>query len=394
MPDSQAHQGIPPRRIINLDGLSLPAEHPQSRQLPFTMRKLADRPEIKAGYDTKTLVYAAIAFPSRNRVHLYTPRLFNLRSVLSGGQFRLGGIRLPQGVPFKLLRHERHVLNLLPQALGDRLEFCGAGINASMSLFTADTVSFSGRNVLYTMQHDNDLEWIRDWAEYHASAHGADAVIIADNGSKRYSAETLYDVLADVKGISQVAVLRVPFLFGVAQGFRNLSYGRFLQKAMVNVVRDMFLTTARAVLPIDIDELVIARRGGSIFDAVTKSRFGFLTFPGFNRRSNPAYGRPTHRNSIYILNGPKASNLSPTKYAVVPGTIAGRSPWGVHSLELLPRTFFLSRDFWFAHCLDVTTNWRGKRSLDHLPPDSLVDEPLERVLSRHLSPELKGNSFH
>jgi hypothetical protein len=152
--------------------------------------------------------------------------------------------------------------------------------------------------------------------------------------------------------------------------------------AIQNALKDLLLSSARAVLSLDIDELVISRSGRSVFDAVAASRFGAFTIPGYWRVCDPAEGRPMHMHSVFIEDKRKQS--CQPKYAVVPESRLGHTPWATHSLYYLPRKLLLTREFWFAHCRDVTTNWSGDRPLNPLPRTAERDLELERILKSHL----------
>ena len=46
-------------------------------------------------------------------------------------------------------------------------------------------------NAVYTLQKNNDLTWIKDWANWYINNHVVDSVIIYDNSSEAYSLEEL-----------------------------------------------------------------------------------------------------------------------------------------------------------------------------------------------------------
>jgi hypothetical protein len=52
-----------------------------------------------------------------------------------------------------------------------------------------------GKNILYTLQKDNDPKWIQDWIDWHVRHHRIDAVVIYDNNSQRYPVDVLRQAL-------------------------------------------------------------------------------------------------------------------------------------------------------------------------------------------------------
>jgi hypothetical protein len=67
---------------------------------------------------------------------------------------------------------------------------------------------------MFTMNKDNDLEWIEIWAAWHCEVHGVDAIIIFDNGSKRYGIVDIADALTGVAGLKTIGLVSWPFLYG------------------------------------------------------------------------------------------------------------------------------------------------------------------------------------
>jgi hypothetical protein len=367
--------------LMTLSGLCLSPESPYRRNLPKPIAHLGAEPEITEYFDYTTLSYAAIALPARDKIRLYGPPLFNLRDLVRAGTFRTNGTvaairKIRQYPRFSIID-----LQAPKGGIGATLDFQHAGMTLEQPVFTADLARFKGHNVVYTMQRDNDLAWIVDWLRYYVRAHGATAVVIADNASTRYSPADLLRTIGGVEGISQAAVVSVPFRYGPRHKFARLSKGRYLQMSVQNAIRDMLLGAARAVISVDIDEIVVSRSGRSVFDVVASSPFGAFTIPGFWRVCNPDDGPVSFRTSVHIED--RTKEKSPPKYAVVPNSLLGQTPWAIHSLYYLPRWLLLSKEFWFAHCRHVSTNWGGDRPLVPLGPMAERDHALEAVLRRY-----------
>lgn len=60
---------------------------------------------------------------------------------------------------------------------------------------------FRNRRVLVTKSKNNDLQRIKDWALFHARAHGADAALLYDNDSDRYTPAEIMGALASVRDL-------------------------------------------------------------------------------------------------------------------------------------------------------------------------------------------------
>src|SRR5262249_39706879 len=79
---------------------------------------------------------------------------------------------------------------------------------------------FHGRRVIFTMSKNNPIEWILDWARFNRDVHGADAVLIYDNGSTAYDSATLSAALKTVADIACSVVVEWPYRYG-PQGFNS-----------------------------------------------------------------------------------------------------------------------------------------------------------------------------
>src|SRR5690606_23152060 len=100
----------------------------------------------------------------------------------------------------------------------------------------------AGRRLIFTMNRDNDLAWIREWGLWHARHHGADAAIVVDNGSTRYAPDELAATLAAVPGMTRVAVPAWPHRFGPIDPavLNNPYWSRFLQISSMSMVLRRF----------------------------------------------------------------------------------------------------------------------------------------------------------
>lgn len=229
---------------------------------------------------------------------------------------------------------------------------------------------FAGRRVLVALSKDNPLDWIRDWATYHAAVHGTDAVIIYDNGSSAYGLEELAATLAAVPGILASAVVIWTYPFGASQPpFR----GNFCQTGMLDHCRRQFAPAARSVLNVDIDELVVGP--GSIYDAIETSDWSALRIEGrwIERpgvASEPEAQRLRHRDCTFHrhdLDRPPPGKRRPMrpKWAAVPARCRDDVEWGVHEVYPVAEPSSLDRSwegrpaaFGFRHFRQINTDWK------------------------------------
>jgi hypothetical protein len=251
----------------------------------------------------------------------------------------------------------------------------------------------AGARVLFTMSRDNELAWIRDWADYHARRHGTDAVIFFDNGSTRYAAAEIAATLGAVPGIRHAAVLAWPYRYGPFDPAVKVNpyYGLFLQIAAMSVTLRRYAAAARGLLNCDIDELVATPAGTTIYDLARAAPHGLVTFRGQFVEAVPA-GPPAaggalrHRDFLSRLRDSRARVSRPRKWALDP-----QRP-GVRNLGVHPYMHWIEgrpvfgrttpADTFYWHFRGISTNWKDRRTdASHLAPEALeVDQVLEAYL--------------
>lgn len=335
-------------------------------------------PAFWDGYDTDTLIYDSVWMPEHNKLRVFMPRLFNFQDPLMQGAFYLDEKRItPKRRTFSRFDLLEFPSDACPQNL--RLEIGGTTIETGVS--QARPGDFAGRNVIYTMLRNDDLAWVRDWVSAHHHNHGADAVLIANNGSTAYTAQELLDTISNVPGIKAAHVLDVPLQHGPdPTTSKPVGAARFLQRTCLNIVRDRFFSQARAVLVCDIDELVTPANGQGIFDATVASLTKYKTFHGHWRFAAQTAGVVRHADHIY--HNPD-SRRCPTKYCIVPDSFFGRMCWGIHSLENVNRHVFRPGNrFAFLHCRSISTSWKNDRSQTALPDQGGVDPATQAFMEK------------
>lgn len=244
-----------------------------------------------------------------------------------------------------------------------------------------ETRRFSGLNALVAVSKNNRLEWIQDWLKFHVALHGANSVVLFDNGSDRYRFRKLLRTIASVPGITEYAVLSAPFPFGPNGATRIHHNARYFQLSMLHLAQSRFLRSANAVLSIDIDELVLPQNGLSVFDAVRSASQGFVSITGswVYAREPADGGFVLHKDHKYRRRR-RDRTMSP-KWCVDPmGPLRGKY-WRLHGIADATRDH--SQGFRFLHCRQITTNWDYARNfesagnLEESPDASIIQSILE-----------------
>ncbi len=222
---------------------------------------------------------------------------------------------------------------------------------------------FRNRRVITTLSKDNELLWIKDWATYYNRAHGCDGVLIYDNDSAKYSVQDVYKALSSLNDL-QVVVLKWPFRYGLFDGRVPVSYDIWdwhpCQNGMLEHSRRRFLSAARSVLNVDVDELVVTADGESVFTMVEKSDTGHIRLDGLWVENHPAHvssakvAPPRHSDFYHVRAGRRHG--CEEKWAVVPGRTPDTAQWAVHDIFGMPPSEHYRRAQ-LRHFKALNTDW-------------------------------------
>jgi hypothetical protein len=223
---------------------------------------------------------------------------------------------------------------------------------------------FADRRVLMTISKDNALEWIVDWARFHAVHFGIDAVLVYDNGSTSYAPEDVRRALSNVPGLRTVVVVSWPFPFGPAPRQGTFD-GFWCQPAFFDHARRRLLANAAWVLNLDIDDLLVQTgeaRLDEILDSSSDSWIGFLEGRVVNVKPG-SVETPRHRDFHWRqarVDSPRATTHS-YKWLAFPSRIPDEARWDVHTIRhggahslAAPNAF---RVYGFR---PITTGWGGR----------------------------------
>jgi hypothetical protein len=235
--------------------------------------------------------------------------------------------------------------------------------------------AFSGKRCLLTKSKNNELRWIRDWVDFHVKAHGANALLFYDNGSDRYAAQDILDIVRDVENLDVAYVVEWPFKWGPHGEGTGRWDSDFAQHGMLEHARWRFLENARSVLYQDVDELALSRR--SVFEIAETSTVGSILFDGQwieNVLEQPQNEKPI-RHFDFFYYDPTVAPASP-KWCAVPLRNAPAEQWRVHWVTPAEKTDQVVH----RHFRGITTSWkipRPAQPLDqniHLIDTELVDQ--------------------
>lgn len=235
---------------------------------------------------------------------------------------------------------------------------------------------FAGKRVLHTLSKDNAPRWIHDWIQFYRAEHGADAVLLYDNGSTAYAAAELEADLGRAFPDMVVRVIDWPFKYGPQGGLAGAVGGieapwdsDFCQTGSLQHARHRFLRKAASVLNVDIDEMVLpgherAPSDRSIFAATEQSAGRFIKFPGqwISGASPHALLPETCRHADFLHRDLTETRVCPPKWCIVPAAHDPfRTSWSVHNLFGSPHNRFVDEQFGYRHMTAISTSWKEKR---------------------------------
>ena len=366
-----------------------------------------DRPEryrpsdFEAKFDAQTIFYDCFRLRDAQAM-LIGPPLLKFKGVLDSLTIR----SLPSGSECRFtVRHQFRQCRIIAdvrQSDSSLYLHCAAG-EAIMAVRPDDCETFRGRRVIFTLSKDNHPQWVCDWMRFYRDVHGADGVLLYDNGSTSQPVEPLLGAMRRVRGFKSVCVVSWPYKYG-PQGFDGWHWdSNFCQDGALEDARWRYLATADAVLNTDIDELVVSDHR-DVFEAALRSNRAYVRFQGrwavpwreaplpYICQGSPDGDVPRHKESMHQLRPHwrwgkfrfQDKNLCPAKWAVVPGRCPVSAQWSVHSILGMRGQTLSPKDLAYRHFREITTNWKYRRS-DVGPGErqgAREDELLEEAFAR------------
>jgi hypothetical protein len=360
------------------------AEDRQLRRLPRAPEKPRP-PEFFARFEDRALCYDCFWHADGQRILLAGPPPMNLMPVLRQAEYAA----LPSQAPLRATLHISLSVMLTelagapPGTTAIRLQFGGQLFELPVQ--PNHSAELADRRVLFTMSKDNELGWIAEWARWHAALHGTDAIVLFDNDSTRYGTGEIEETLLAVPGIEKVAVQSWPYRYGMTDPalFKDPFYILFLQVASMSVALRRYASSAYGLLNCDIDELVSAPAGTSVFELAKASRHGLVVMRGRYIEPLPAEGAPAsglaHRHFQRSFRDPAKARSRQKKWA-----LDSQRPW-VRSLDVHPYMHWIEgrpwfskstpKDLFYRHFRGINTNWKDRRTeAGHLRAADLMED--------------------
>ncbi|OSP55563.1 hypothetical protein [Pseudoruegeria sp. SK021] len=365
-------------RIDTLRGFTLPASVPYRRDPVVPEAFQTDK--YRQDYDDRTLFYDCCTLDQSGQILLTAPPLSGLWPLVRRA-LRIDG--KPVGW-MRQRRSGRSAQVLLRARAGASVGLEIDGQTYPLAPRPSLASMFSGLNCAVTVNKNNDLNWIRDWVRYHISAHGLEGVVIFDNGSTAYDPSAIAEVLDPLPGLKSAAILSAPYHWGGnVDGPTGMVRYKFLQTALINLARRSEVSQARAVIGMDIDELVLGPNGASVFDAAESRWLSYVKLGGQWVFPEAANGAPTGQ-SDHVYRPEPARPCKP-KWCARPDSLLSRLGWNVHNVGAEQgRRVKADRQFSLIHCSACSTGWKPA-SRRYSPPAAVVQDPaLVRLMARHL----------
>lgn len=352
--------------IFEPQSLALPTDFAYKRVPPRARDK--QQQDYTDRFDYQTLFYDAFVAESGSVV-LSGPPMLNLSSILEEAVWTIGGASVRADLSdLDRTQHSRINGHYVP---GDLLTLEVGSEILSTVLDRSNTEIFEGKHVLMTKSKDNELSWIRDWAQFHSSRHGFDAILFYDNGSNGYTPRDILEAIQSVSGIDTAVVVSWPFKFGPQGG----NYGGvsnapwdsdFCEYSILEHARYRFLTDAAYVSNHDIDELIVTADGRSIFEHVDESETGAIRYKGQWIESVGATNTGIASFTDYIFFDVHR-RLGSTKWTATGSSMRKARQWSTHNIRGIPMRDVA--DVCHRHFVAISNSWkysrRGRSTLDH-----------------------------
>ncbi len=359
--------------------------------------------EFYDSFDAHSLVYDIFWHKDGEQVLLTCPPPVNLENNWREAKFYALPSKQELAADFFILRSTMTIaLSKVPKNTQQiRIIFDGEEYIAKVQPNLAD--KFEGAHLMFTMNKNNPLIWIREWASYHQMMHNVDSIVLFDNGSTIYGLKDIEKILASVKGIKNILVTSLPHKYGPHDP-RVIMYrfwANFLQLSSFTIMFRRFAPKSFAILNCDIDELVAPIKNSNVFEEAKKSKDGLFILKGrwVEAKVAPNINREIalHKDFHFVRRDFR-SWLNSNKWALDP-----KRNWlkdlnvhpAVHRIRNAPKEIVKRAPkglFW--HFKGINTNWKHNRNKNarfsnifHFTPIELkiMFEKFKKKSSKHES---------
>ncbi len=181
-----------------LNWMKLPDSLGIERDIPMELRNV----HTDGQYDFHTLFYDAIFVPQSRSICLICPKLLNFSAVVKDGVFTSKDQRLKPRFKRQYKRYDEIWLRC--SGVPDSLRFRFGSFDCEVPVDIQDKATFKGLRCALLKSKDNELAWIKDWAEYNVKVHGLQGLVFFDNDSEKYSTEDVHNALLEINGLEKV----------------------------------------------------------------------------------------------------------------------------------------------------------------------------------------------
>jgi|GEM_PF-3780825 len=348
----------------------LTADHRMVREPRRPVEKLDEKYHDR--FDSDTLFYDAFYDETRGETICIGPSLWNLYDPMRSGTCLLETAGNKSPVPFYIADKIRvgTATVLAKTSPGDTLLFESQEIGTvRIKVGESRNGFFTDLRVMQTMVRYDQLQWIVDWAAFHARVHKVNGILIYNHRSANFTSEQLLEALSAVEGLEAAAVVDWNFKRGprgVVKG--PLRWGpdaKFCQHGGIEHARQNFLRNAEAVLLCDVDELVICGGDRTVFELAHESSYGYVQFDGlYVNGPKSLWDLPcAERRHSQATTRAKSSEYfcCPRKYAVIPKRLSPDLQWTIHDVPGLPAEKFYLPRIQFRHFRHLNENWLAPR---------------------------------
>ncbi|MEG3766269.1 hypothetical protein [Alteromonas sp. 14N.309.X.WAT.G.H12] len=221
------------------------------------------------------------------------------------------------------------------------------------------------KNISYTLQQNNSLTWIADWASWCVDKCGSDFVVIYDNASTEYKSSDIAKTI-ERKGIN-CFVMDVPYKYGPAWVPSNPwgSKHMWLQRACLEHIRSLCKLSSLdredeiLVLNTDIDELLHIPKGKmNIFDVVRKYKIDvahFMRLPVYFSKRSENIDSISHLDHDLVK---KSLNPQAPKNIFNASSLDLRSRMHQHIINSGDINAVQFIDVFASHCIGINSGWK------------------------------------
>lgn len=319
-------------------------------------------------------------FIQDGRVWMVAPPFLNLQMELEASKFVWNFKDVSNNIHFENLNRMSRASFPVEDENG-RLDIDSTLGRWTINVERVRTAELDGANALVTQQQDNRLEWIAYWAFFNSQINGIDSVVIYDNCSSLYSAETVDQILGKIPGIRNHIVVKWDTPYGAPGGPNSVWDSDYGQHISWEHARRTFLREAATACIIDVDELPVSLSGNPVAQLVRESSNPVLLF---RRQPIRQYRNRTQRDGKlrvhrdFSLGETRGAWLA-EKYAFSPSRLPESSQLLVH--QVLGGDFERSTDASViaGHFDGIRVRWRKgeKHQAPVFTDRSQIVEPVE-----------------